>query len=115
MSIKYKILIPIIGALLFGFMLSGAVAWMALNQGNKMSTISQEALAEDQLGAELREKFSVATGFINKVTSMADFVDEQEIKKNYSTVIEPIDQNITDMEQLVHSDTLIEQAKNSEN
>ena len=111
MSIKYKILIPIIGALLFGFMLSGAVAWMALNQGNKMSTISQEALAEDQLGAELREKFSVATGFINKVTSMADFVDEQEIKKNYSTVIEPIDQNITDMEQLAHSDTLLNKLK----
>lgn len=42
---------------------------------------------------------------------MADFVDEQEIKKIYSTVFKPIDKNITEMEELAHSENVLNKPK----
>lgn len=98
MSIKNKILIPLIGALLLGFLISGLVAWQAISQNSYVTEIVHETLEETRLASELEQKFNHSSQFLQRVTSSTDFVEQEVIKANFDKSFAPIGKLIAEMD-----------------
>lgn len=107
MSIRYKILISIVTALILGVMLSGFVAFQAVSQNQYISSITNEALEMNRLEGELVDKSEAANALVTRVMAMADFISSQEIKQNFETNIVPLGKVITDMKSIAASDKMI--------
>ena len=105
MSIRYRILLPILAALCVGLILSGFIAWTSFSGIQQARVVTGKAFAANSAAEDLRIAFGKALGLVDRVTSMSTFIGRDEIAAVYADSVEPIESYV---------DTLAKNALSSE-
>jgi len=108
MSIKYRILLPVLAALGIGLMLSGYVAWISYQGFENVRVVVGKALQSKGAAENLRIGFAETTELVDAVTSMSSFIPQDEISARYASSIEPIGRSIESLADSALSDEMLE-------
>ena len=94
MSIRTKIFLPLLSALLFGLALSGFIALQANLQQGKVEDIIGKALYANQNAQATRRHFDGANAVIDRVTAMTSLISQEEIEAGFRASASPLGEAI---------------------
>lgn len=90
MSIRYRILLPILAALCVGLILSGVTAWTSFTGIQQARAVTQKAFAANSAAEDLHIAYAEAVDLVDRVTSMSTFIERDDIAEGYAEKVEPI-------------------------
>ncbi|TNC12399.1 HAMP domain-containing protein [Methylobacterium terricola] len=83
MSIRTKLLLPLLGFLVAGFVLAGLVGWQGIAAVGRLGTVTGLSLASGGAGEEARLRFGQAERILGRVLAMTDFLDQGAIEAGF--------------------------------
>jgi methyl-accepting chemotaxis protein len=83
MSIKTKILLPILLLVLVAVTIAGFIGYSAHIRNQEMATLAKEAIEAGDLSREANDAFDKADGVVSDVISMTNFVEPAVISKRF--------------------------------
>ncbi|AWB20741.1 methyl-accepting chemotaxis protein [Methylobacterium currus] len=83
MSIRTKLLLPLLGFLLAGGLLAGLVGWQGIAAVGRLGTVTGLSLASGAAGEEARMRFGRAERILARVLAMTDFLDQGTIESGF--------------------------------
>lgn len=94
MSIRNKILLPIVLAILFGLSAAGAISWMATSGHKDVSQVVDTALSNGELAKRISSHFEATQALRNRVLAMMTFIPAAEIKAEFEKSTGPLASSI---------------------
>ena len=95
MSIRSKIFLPLLGAILLGVLLTGFMAWQAQREHHAVSDALAKVVAANQHAQAIVRDFELATALIERVTAMTVFVSAEEITGTFGAADDRMMQNLS--------------------
>ncbi len=86
MSIRNKIFLPLLGAVLMGVALAGFMAWQSSREHQKISDTLSKVVAANQHAQAIVGNFDKAVELVHRVTAMTAFVSAEEIAETFGAV-----------------------------
>ncbi|GJD63300.1 methyl-accepting chemotaxis protein [Methylobacterium frigidaeris] len=83
MSIRTKLLLPLLGFLVAGGVLAGLVGWQGIAAVGRLGTVTGLSLASGAAGEEARMRFARAERILARVLAMTDFLDHGTIEAGF--------------------------------
>ena len=90
MSLKFKIFLPILGALLLGLGLAGFISFQAKKGYDDVAALMNRALAAKQYSQDLAAGFDKADALTQRVLSMSSIVSPEEIETTFNETTGPL-------------------------
>lgn len=84
MSIRHKILLPLLGFMLLGGLLSAMTGLTSLSAFGKLSVLADRAIEASEASRAARDRFRRAEALVARVTAMTDLVDTARIGAEFS-------------------------------
>lgn len=97
MSIRNKMLLPIVLAILFGLAAVGIISWQATSGHSSVEIVVGEALQNKEAASMISERFEDAQSLQEKVLSMTSLIPQEEIKTDFNKVASEIGAGITQL------------------
>jgi len=85
MSIRNKMLLPIVLAILFGLAAVGVISWKATSGHLMVATVVEEALQNKEVTTNISERFEDVQALQEKVLSMTQLIPQEQIKSDFNT------------------------------
>ena len=83
MSIRLKILLPLILVALGGLLLSGVQMWLGASENAAVVGVAEQALRAGQLARQAHDNFDSLSDFMADVAAMTHFIDAATIKTRF--------------------------------
>ncbi|WP_282610123.1 methyl-accepting chemotaxis protein [Pelagibius sp. Alg239-R121] len=99
MSIRSKIFLPLLGAILLGVLLTGLMAWQANREHQNVSDALTNVVAANQHARALVEDFELAVALIERVTAMTALVTAEEIEEAFHAIDERMLESLSGLRQ----------------
>jgi len=99
MSIKTKILAPLLGALLLGLALSVVMAWQVSMETVDLDLAVDKALKSEHASRETEHRFLAMSDLVSRVTAMTTMILPDEIASQFNANAGPLAKAIADLRQ----------------
>ena len=106
MSIRTKIFIPLLSALVFALLLAGFIALQAKREQETVEEIIEKALTINQSAQAMLNHFSGANVVIERVTAMTSLISAEEIDAAFGAEAGPLADAIASLPQAALSDDM---------
>jgi methyl-accepting chemotaxis protein len=83
MTIRNKIFVSIVGALLFGLALAAVIALQTSREASSITALVSTSFAKMDIAQKISSDFEKADAFVRRVMAMTDFISEDEIGQQY--------------------------------
>ncbi len=83
-SIKNQVFIPLLGSLFLGVILCGGVFYQAVNSQNSAQELVQKITRVESYTQEMQAEFTSANDLVRTVLAMSQFIEQEEITKNFN-------------------------------
>ena len=90
-SIRYKILLPLMGSLAIGLCGVGLVGYEAVTGQKTIQTVMQNAFSAKSLASQAEERLSLASAVVSRVTEMTNFIPAAEVKAEFESKNSAVD------------------------
>ena len=111
MSIRSKIFLPILGALLVGVIFAAMVSWQSSEDHDKVESIVEKALTAQDYTQVISKGFVRSQEIIAHVSAMTDFIAPEDIKSSFEATTRPMGQAIKGIQSATLSSEMDEVAK----
>ena len=88
MSIRTKILIPMLAFLMLGALVSGFIGWQGLSGLQSLAALSDDAITASDASQTAREGFDEAGQLVSRVLAMTDFIEPGAIEPPFRAATE---------------------------
>lgn len=95
MSIRSKIFLPLLGAILMGVALAGFTGWQSAREHQKISDTLSNVVTANQHAQALVTAFDSAVGLVHRVNAMTAFVSAEEITETFEAVDKDMSERLT--------------------
>ncbi|MEP1442496.1 MAG: methyl-accepting chemotaxis protein [Hyphomicrobiales bacterium] len=103
MTIRTKIILPIIGSILIGLIAAGFIGWLALSDHEAVSHKVDRSLKSIALTTEISEDFDNSRKLIDRVKAMTILIPQEEIKKEFNEITASLAGNIAKLQNVALS------------
>ncbi len=106
MSIRTKIFLPLLSALLFALFLAGFIAFQAKMEQTKVEAIIGNALSVNQSAQATLRHFEGANAVVERVTAMTSFIAPEEIETAFRAQAAPLGATIANLPEAALSEEM---------
>lgn len=106
MSVRSKIIFPILGSILVGLLASSLIGWSALSGHNVVSDKVEKSLSGIALTAKISDDFNHAKALNDRVLAMTTLIAHDVIKKEFTGLTTSLGKNISQLQEVALSNKL---------
>ncbi|KQP75074.1 MULTISPECIES: HAMP domain-containing methyl-accepting chemotaxis protein [unclassified Methylobacterium] len=114
MSIRYTILLPLLGFMLLAGLLSGVTGWVGLGAVGDLSLLGSRTTETNEASRIARDRFNRAEDLIARVSAMTDLVDMGPINREFTAASDQIMALLGRLEALAQSDRMLILARSAQ-
>ena len=111
MSVRIKIILPILASILVGFLAAGLMAWIALAEHSTISRKVEKSLSGIALTTKISDDFSRAKALSDRVLAMTTLIAHDVIEKEFTGITNTLGQNIVKLDDVALSNELLNESK----
>jgi methyl-accepting chemotaxis protein len=97
MSIRFKILLPMIALAIGGLVLSGLQMWFSTAQNAQAAALVANAMQAGEMAREAREGFDALNDVVAEVTAMTHFVEPESVSKRFGDSVLVVGSRLGDL------------------
>ncbi len=106
MSIRYTILLPLLGLMLLAGLLSGVTGWVGLGAVDDLSRLRGRTAEMNEASRIARDRFNRAEDLLARVSAMTDLIDMAPIQAEFTTAADQLTVLLDRLETLAESDRM---------
>ena len=106
MSIRTKILIPLLGFLLLGAAVSAFIGWQSLSGFSQLAALSDKAVIANDASRKARDGFDTAEALVARVLAMTDMVEASAIEPKFRSATTLASSALADLRQAALTDDM---------
>ena len=88
MSIRFQFLLPMFLAIAGGLGVAAHIGWQSIEGQSQVEKVVQSAMEARELSGQIADQFQDASGVVDGVLDMTNFVSAETVKKNFDTADE---------------------------
>jgi methyl-accepting chemotaxis protein len=113
MSIRYTILLPLLGLMLLAGILSGVTGWVGLGAVDDLSRLGSRTTEMNEASRIARDRFHRAEALIARVSAMTDLLDMAPIQAEFIAAGDQLMALLDRLETLAESERMVTLARSA--
>ncbi|POR44302.1 methyl-accepting chemotaxis protein [Methylobacterium sp. V23] len=113
MSIRYTILLPLLGLMLLAGILSGVTGWVGLGAVDDLSRLGSRTTEMNEASRIARDRFHRAEALIARVSAMTDLLDMAPIQAEFTAAGDQLMALLDRLETLAESERMVTLARSA--
>lgn len=108
-SIRYKVLIPIVGSVVLGLVLCGVIATRSITSYDHVAEVMEKALEAEKDIQIIRVNFAAANEISNRVLAMSSLIEQEEINRSFAAATTPLNDALNKLEEVAFTEEMATQ------
>ncbi len=114
MSIRYRILLPLLGLMVLAALLSGITGLVGLGAVRDLSTVAERTNAANEASRAARDRFRRAEDLVARVTAMTDLVDMTPVNAEFTAASDELMRLLGRLRDVALSERMLARSKATE-